>query len=235
MKKIMNKPQKKSTNMKNKPVSMKKVIISKPQKASPIKTEVKKITPSNPSSSSGFDLVKKSNAKDIIAISIDGSLKDLSFLVPSDISDESLKFISKSSIEGLDIIRHSSAHLMAAAIEKIYPETKFAIGPSIENGFYYDIDLDKKISEFDFGKIEEEMKKLVDADVKFIKKIISKKQALTLFKKNPYKIDIIQNLPSDAEISIYEIGNYIDLCCGPHVPSTRYLKYFKLTKVSGAY
>jgi threonyl-tRNA synthetase len=183
----------------------------------------------------GFELVKQSNAKDIVAIEINGEIKDLSFDIPSNISDESVKFISKSSDEGLDIIRHSTAHLLTAALKNLYKNVKFTIGPAIEKGFYYDIDSQEKISEADFPKIENEMKKIVDTDLKFIRKEVSKKQALSIFKDNPYKIELINSLDSSSIISIYEIGDYVDLCVGPHVPSSRYLKYFKLTKISGAY
>lgn len=183
----------------------------------------------------GFDLVKGAGLKDIIAIKIEDEFKDLSFTIPQNINDEKIEFISKSSQDGLDIIRHSTAHLLAAAIKVLFPNTIFTIGPSIENGFYYDIFSEQKISENDFIKIEKEMKNIVDKDVKFVKKAITKEEALKLFKHNKFKCEIIKEIPDNQEISIYELGDYIDLCHGPHVPSTRYLKYFKLTKISGVY
>jgi threonyl-tRNA synthetase len=181
----------------------------------------------------GFDLVKTKALKNVIAVIDNDEYKDLSREIGSNIDD--VKFIEASSQDGLDIIRHSSAHLMAAAIQRLYPQTKFTIGPSIDNAFYYDIDLDQKISEDDFAKIEAEMKKIVDEDVKFVRKEVSKNEALSLFKDNEYKCEIIKELPDNAVITLYYLGDYVDLCRGPHVPSSRYLKYFRLTKVSGAY
>lgn len=136
--------------------------------------------------------------------------------------------------EKLNIINHSCAHLLAHAIKKLYPKAKFWVGPVIEEGFYYDIDLgDITITESDFDKIEKEMKK-ISKDNKLIKKIeLSKKEALEMFKDDPYKIDLINNM--DSDITAYKQDDFIDLCKGPHVESTGKIKYFKLTKTSGAY
>jgi len=183
----------------------------------------------------GFDLVKKSGAKDIIAIEVNEEFKDLSYEIPANVSDEEVELISKSSQDGLDILRHSCAHLMAAAIQRLWPSTMFTIGPSIENGFYYDINCPQNISENDLAKIEAEMKKIVSEDLKFSREVVNKQVALEVFKANKYKVELIENLPDNAVISLYYLGDYVDLCRGPHVPSARYLKYFKLTKVSGSY
>lgn len=136
--------------------------------------------------------------------------------------------------EKLNIINHSCAHLLAHAIKRLYPEAKFWVGPVIEEGFYYDIDLgDITITESDFEKIEKEMKK-ISKDNKLIKRIeLSKKEALEMFKDDPYKIDLINNM--DSDITAYKQDDFIDLCKGPHVESTGKIKYFKLTKTSGAY
>lgn len=139
--------------------------------------------------------------------------------------------------EKLNMLNHSCAHLLAHAVKHLYPEAKFWVGPAIEDGFYYDIDLgDKSLSEEDFPKIEKEMKK-ISKDNKLIKRIeLSKEEALDMFKDDPYKIDLISRMDeNDTVISAYKQGDFIDLCRGPHVESTKLIKHFKLLKVSGAY
>lgn len=139
--------------------------------------------------------------------------------------------------EKLNMLNHSCAHLLAHAVKHLYPEAKFWVGPVIEDGFYYDIDLgDKSLSEEDFPKIEKEMKK-ISKDNKLIKRIeLSKEEALDMFKDDPYKIDLISRMDeNDIVISAYKQGDFIDLCRGPHVESTKLIKHFKLLKVSGAY
>ncbi len=139
--------------------------------------------------------------------------------------------------EKLNMLNHSCAHLLAHAVKHLYPEAKFWVGPVIEDGFYYDIDLgDKSLSEEDFPKIEKEMKK-ISKDNKLINRIeLSKEEALDMFKDDPYKIDLISRMDeNDTVISAYKQGDFIDLCRGPHVESTKLIKYFKLLKVSGAY
>jgi len=133
-----------------------------------------------------------------------------------------------------DILNHSSSHIMAAAIKKIFPDAKFAIGPSIKEGFYYDFDIDKNISTEDLPLIEEEMKKIIKADYKFEKKEISKKEARELFKNNPYKIELIKDIEGDS-VRIYSSGDFIDLCSGPHISSTGKVGAFKLLSIAGAY
>lgn len=138
--------------------------------------------------------------------------------------------------ENLSILNHSCAHLLAHAIKRIYPNSLFWVGPVIEEGFYYDIDLqDQVITEEDLDTITKEMKKIVKED-KLIKRIeLSKQEALEMFKNDPYKIDLIENMDDTEIISAYAQGEFVDLCRGPHVKSTKMLKYFKLLKVSGAY
>jgi threonyl-tRNA synthetase len=181
----------------------------------------------------GFELAKKAKVENIVAIrDVDGVAKDMS----ADFFNEDVEFIDKASYDGLTIVRHSTAHLLAAAVKRLYPNVLFTIGPAIENGFYYDIDFkDIKISENDFAKIESEMNSIIKEDLKFVRKEISKSAALQLFSENKYKVELIQEIPEDATISIYEFAGYTDLCKGPHVPSARYLKNFKLTKIGGAY
>ena len=140
-------------------------------------------------------------------------------------------------------LRHSTAHLMAGAILELWPEAKFGIGPAIENGFYYDFDLPQTISKKDLPLIEKKMKELAEKNLKFEKKTLSIKQAENLFKKlnQPYKLEILEELKKSKkgekspQVTIYKLGNFIDLCKGPHLRSTKQIKFFKLTKVAGAY
>ena len=138
--------------------------------------------------------------------------------------------------EQLSILNHSAAHLLAHAVKHLYPNAKFWVGPVIEEGFYYDIDLgDEVINEDDLEQITKEMKKIVKSD-KLIKRIeLSKEEALEIFKDDPYKIDLIENMSTEEIISAYKQDDFIDLCRGPHVNTTKSLKHFKLLKVSGAY
>ncbi|MCI6215688.1 MAG: threonine--tRNA ligase [Mollicutes bacterium] len=136
--------------------------------------------------------------------------------------------------DGFEILNHSCSHLMAQAIMHLYPNAKLGFGPAIEEGFYYDIDFgDEKISDADFKKIEDEMKKLSKENIPFKREDVTKEEALEIFKDNPYKVEHINELK--GEISIYRQGDFVDLCRGPHVPSTSYLKHFKLLSLAGAY
>jgi threonyl-tRNA synthetase len=138
--------------------------------------------------------------------------------------------------ENLDMLNHSCAHLLAHAVKHLYPEVKFWVGPSIETGFYYDMDLgDVSITEEDLEKIEREMKKISKSDKRITRLELSKEEALDMFKENPYKIELIENIPDTETISAYKQDDFVDLCRGPHMPTTKSMKYFKLTKVSGAY
>ena len=139
--------------------------------------------------------------------------------------------------EKLPLIRHSTAHLMAEAVMNLFPGTKVAIGPAIENGFYYDFALPTPITQDDLPRIEKEMRRLLSTPHDFIKEVITRGQALELFKDQPFKCELINDLPQDVEISIYRSGNFVDLCRGPHVASTKEINAqgFKLEKIAGAY
>ena len=141
--------------------------------------------------------------------------------------------------EKLQTMRHSCAHVMAEAVKNLFPGTKIAIGPAIENGFYYDFDFpkDKKISDADFPAIEKEMRRIISGNHDFVRKEVTKAEALELFKDEPYKVELIEDLPSDATITTYEQDGYLDLCRGPHVANTKEINAqgFKLTKIAGAY
>jgi threonyl-tRNA synthetase len=148
---------------------------------------------------------------------------------------EAISFVKLDSPEGFEMLNHSTSHLMAQAIIHLYPEAKFGFGPAIEEGYYYDVDFgDKVITEADLAKIEEEMKKLAKENIPFVRKEVSADEARKIFKDNPYKLELIQEHENES-ISIYQQGDFTDFCRGPHVPSTGYLKHFKLLTLAGAY
>ena len=139
--------------------------------------------------------------------------------------------------EKLSVMNHSCAHLLAQAVKHLYPNAKFWVGPVIEEGFYYDIDLgDEVLTEEDLPKIEKEMKKCSKDNKRIVREEISKKEALERFKDDPYKVDLISRMDeNEVVISMYTQGDFTDLCRGPHVENTKLVKYFKLLKVAGAY
>ncbi len=173
-------------------------------------------------------------AKSTIAGKISGVRVDASELITKDCEVE---ILTADDAEGLEVIRHSCAHLLAHALKQLYPEVKLAIGPTIDDGFYYDILLDHKITEEDLDKIEKRMKKLASENYEVVREVVSKKEAKETFKsrKEDYKLKIIQEIPDKETIALYHHKEYIDMCRGPHVTNTKHLKAFKLTKVSGAY
>ena len=173
-------------------------------------------------------------AKAALAAMVDGQEVDTSFILEQ---DATLRIITDKDTEGLEVIRHSCAHLFAQALKSLFPKAQISIGPVIEDGFYYDFDSDHAFSEADFLKIEEKMAQLAAQDLAVSRKILSRAEAIDLFKRlgESYKVQIIQDLPIDAALSFYQQGDFIDLCRGPHVPSTGKIKVFKLLKVAGAY
>ena len=173
-------------------------------------------------------------AKSAVAGKISGQRVDASELI---IKDCEVEIITADSDDGLEVIRHSCAHLLAHALKQLYPEVKLAIGPTIENGFYYDFFLEHKITEDDLGNIEKRMKKLASENYAVVREVVSKKKAKEIFKSRNenYKLQIIQDIPDQEIIALYHHKEYIDMCRGPHVTNTRHLKAFKLTKVAGAY
>jgi threonyl-tRNA synthetase len=183
-----------------------------------------------------IDFAKKLESVDlekIVAVKINGVAKDLTSLVHD---GDNLEYILEDSKEGLDILRHSTSHLLAHAIKHLYKNAKLAIGPSIENGFYYDIDLDITLSEEDLPRIEEEMLRISKCNYPIIRKEILKNEAIDIFNKlnETYKLEMLNEI-GDSIVSVYEQGDFIDLCRGPHVISTGKIKYFKLTSLAGAY
>jgi threonyl-tRNA synthetase len=169
-------------------------------------------------------------ARNCVAVRIDNRLLDLSLPIQQ---DAAVSFITANDEEGLEILRHSSAHVMAEAVLTLYPEAKLTIGPVVEDGFYYDIDM-PPISEDDLTAIEGEMKRIIKAKNTFKRQVVSKQKALEIFADNPFKLELINEL-SDQEISLYQNGNFVDLCRGPHIPHTGMIKGVKLLKISGAY
>ena len=173
-------------------------------------------------------------AKATVAGRINGKLVDAS----EEISDDSdVVIVTNSDPVGLEIIRHSCAHLFGHAIKQMYPQAKMAIGPTIENGFYYDIDLDISLNDKDLEAIEKKMKELASTDYSVIREVVNKDKALKAFKERneEYKIQIINDIPDDEIIALYYHNEYTDMCRGPHVSSTRHLRSFKLMKIAGAY
>ena len=179
--------------------------------------------------------ISKSLANQAMVISINGELKDLDSVIEKDCS---VKIFTSKNKEGLETIRHDTAHILAMAVQELFPGTQVTIGPVIENGFYYDFARKEPFTEEDLKKIEDKMREIVDRDEKTKKEIWDREKAIHHFKKKGeiYKAELIESIPKDEEISIYFHGKWHDLCRGPHLSSTgRIGKFFKLTKVSGAY
>jgi threonyl-tRNA synthetase len=186
----------------------------------------------------GFELVKKiskSLEKEALIMSVNGELKDLSFEIKN---DSKIQIITPKDKEGLEVLRHDAAHILAMAVQELYPGTQVTIGPIIENGFYYDFARKETFTENDLIKIEKKMGEIVDRNEKTSKQIWKREDAINHFQKigEKYKAEIIESIPIGEEVSIYSHGNWSDLCRGPHLSSTGKIgKAFKLIKVSGAY
>ena len=179
--------------------------------------------------------ISNSLAKKSVGAKVDGKNVDMSYVLDH---DAEVEFIDIDSPEGEDIVRHSTAHLMAQAVLRLYPETKVTIGPVIENGFYYDFDPVEQFTEEDLEKIEAEMKRIVKENIKLEKYVLPRDEAVDYFRdvdKNKYKVEIVEAIPQGEQVSFYKQGDFTDLCRGTHVPSTGYLKAFKLRTVAGAY
>ena len=188
---------------------------------------------------SGFDLSKKiskSLEKSALIMEVDGKLKDLSHVITK---DSNVRIFTSKDKEGLEVIRHDAAHIMAMAVQELYPGTQVTIGPVIENGFYYDFARKEPFTSDDLNKIEKRMSEIIDRDVKTKREVWERKKAIQHFKKigEKYKAEIIESIPQNEELSIYHHGDtWHDLCRGPHLASSSKIgKAFKLTKVSGAY
>lgn len=173
-------------------------------------------------------------ARSVVGAKIDGKVCDLMTPLTDDCDIEFLKFADK---DGKMVFWHTSTHIMAQAVKRLYPNAKLGTGPALDNGFYYDIDLEEKLTVEDLEKIEKEMKNIVSESLDIVRKEVSRNEAIEIMKNRneDYKIEIINGLPEDATISLYQQGEFIDLCVGPHLPNTKYVKAFKLTSIAGAY
>jgi len=178
--------------------------------------------------------IGKGLAKAALAIVVDGEQRDLSRPIEQ---NSAISIITGESEEGLEIIRHDAAHIMAQAVKELYPDTQVTIGPAIDNGFYYDFARDKPFSTDDLEEIEAKMREIVKADHPFEREVWERDEAVKFFIKEGerYKAEIIEDIPANEDVSLYRQGSFIDLCRGPHAPSTGKIKHFKLMKVAGAY
>ena len=184
-----------------------------------------------------FDAVKSLGGgmyKSACAAKINGENKDLRTILNEGDSVDILSFEDE---YGRWTFRHTASHVLAQAVKRIYPAAKLAIGPAIDDGFYYDIDTDEKITPESLEKIEAEMKKIIKEDIRLEKQVLPRQDAINLFKEKdePYKVELIEDLPEDSEISLYTLGEFVDLCAGAHLMSTGGVKAFKLTSATGAY
>lgn len=182
---------------------------------------------------SGFELAKRNNEKKAVAMIVDGQVLDLSTTVPETTTAE---FVTKQHPKALEIFRHTTAHIMAQAIKEIWPSTQLAIGPVIENGFYYDISCDHQLTPDDFAKIEKRMKEIIKENYKITREVLAKDDALKLFANDKFKVELITDLDVKT-VSIYRHQDrFVDLCRGPHLPSTGTASpHFKIMKLAGAY
>ena len=178
--------------------------------------------------------ISNSLGRDAIVAKVNGELTDLRDPI---VDGSEVEFFTKEDKEGLFTLRHTASHVMAQAIQHLFPGTKFAIGPAIDDGFYYDLDSDHVFSQEDFAAIEKEMAKISKEKIPLVKKVVSRGEALKFFqdKGQDYKVMLINDLPEDAQISLYEQGDFTDLCAGPHMRSTGKVKVFKIMTVAGAY
>ena len=188
------------------------------------------------SKSSFLDIIsdKYKDISDVIAIKVNDSIKDLNSNI---IEDSKIELIRIQSHDSHEILLHSTAHLMAQAVKFLFPESKMTIGPPIENGFFYDFDVENPFTENDLENIQKKMIELSNQNYPIKRNVITRNDALKIFKNinESYKIEILNELPKDQEITTYTQGDFVDLCRGPHLKSTGMIKNFKLLSTSGAY
>lgn len=184
-----------------------------------------------------IDIAKKISeglARNATCGEIDGEIKDLRYEIKED-SNLIIQTFNEEDLEGKKAYWHTTSHIMAQAVKRLFPNVKFAIGPSIDEGFYYDFDVEKPFTDEDKAKIEEEMKKIIKENIEIERFSLPKDEALELMKEQPYKVELIEELPEDEEISFYKQGDFTDLCAGPHLMSTGKVKAVKILSSSGAY
>lgn len=171
-------------------------------------------------------------AKAAVAGKIDGELVGLDAPLAD---DAQVEIVTKTSPEGLGILRHSTAHIMAEAVQELFPGAQIAFGPQTDDGFFYDFGLTENLSSDDFEAIEAKMKEIIKKDEPFVREVVTRDEAKEIFKDQKFKVEHIDDLPENAEISIYRHGDFVDLCKGPHIPSSKKIGAFKLMKLAGAY
>lgn len=199
-----------------------------------LKDGSKKSFPDGISLQEAVHQLSNSLAKKVLVAKVDDKVTDLRETV---VDGSHVEFLTFDAQEGKDTLRHTASHVMAQAIQRLFKDVKLAIGPSIENGFYYDFDTEHRFTQADFVEIEAEMHKIVKENLPLTKELVSREDAIKMFKDmhEDYKVELIQDLPEDAQISLYRQGDYVDLCAGPHAASTGHVKAFKLQSVAGAY
>ena len=178
--------------------------------------------------------ISRNLGKNAIVGEVNNTLVDLSHKLKD---NDEVNILTTDNEKAVEVLRHSISHIMAQAVKRLYKDAKLAIGPSIENGFYYDFDIENPLTVEDLEKIEQEMNNIINENLKFERMDVSREEALKLMEERnePYKVELINDLPEGEKISLYKQGDYVDLCRGPHIPSTKYVKAFKLTSVAGAY
>jgi threonyl-tRNA synthetase len=197
-----------------------------------IKLEVKGVGPVKVGGGATLlEAAREAGAADPLLARRDGKLVDLTAAAAD---GEEVEFLSYADEEARDVFRHTASHIMAHALTTLYPDVKLAVGPATADGFYYDFTTSATISDEDLGKLEDRMREIVAADVPLSREVITKAKARKLFAGNPYKLELIEEIPGD-KVVVYREGDFVDLCLGPHLPSTGYVKAFKLTAVAGAY
>lgn len=190
-----------------------------------------------PAGTTGEDIagsISSGLKKQAIAVNIDGVAYDLRTPLPN---GGAIEIVTLKQEQGVEIMRHSAAHLLAQAVKRLYGNVQFGVGPVIENGFFYDMDLEASITPEDLPKIEKEMQRIVDANLPIVRKVVSREEAKAMFSEigDKLKLELIDAIPEDQDVTIYEQGEFFDLCRGIHVPSTGKIKVFKLLSISGAY
>ncbi len=178
--------------------------------------------------------ISRKLGKEALAAKVDGEMEDLQSPAQA---DRQVEFLTFGDEEGRAVFRHTSSHILAQAVQRLFPGTKLAIGPAIADGFYYDLDSDHAFTAEDLAAIEAEMQKIVKEDYPLVRREVSREEAIEYFtlRQEPYKVELIQDLPPDAQVSLYKQGEFIDLCRGPHLPSTGMVGAIKLLSVAGAY
>ena len=179
-------------------------------------------------------LISKKLGKSAVVGEVNGTLVDLDYKLKD---NDEVNIVTYEDKAGIEVMRHTTSHVMAQAVKRLYKDVKLAIGPTVENGFYYDFDIEIPFNNEDLVKIEEEMNKIIKEDISLERVIVSREEALKLMEERGevYKVELIKALPEGETISLYKQGDFIDLCRGPHLLSTKGIKDFKLTSVAGAY